>query len=99
MERRKSVEKRLEEQRKEQQELNQLMADKINTDLKRAQSVKESKEKEQILVSGSDVRVSGCELELEQILVSGSDVRVSGCELEQILVSDSDVRVSGCELE
>ena len=51
MERRKSVEKRLEEQRKEKEELNQLMADKINTDLKRAQSMKESKEKEQILVS------------------------------------------------
>ena len=50
MERKRSVEMRLEQQRKEREEYEAMLQEKQNRDLRRAQSMKETKEQETIQV-------------------------------------------------
>ena len=56
MERKKSVEMRLEQQRKEREEYEAVLREKQNRDLRRAQSMKETREQEVALVRGLMVK-------------------------------------------
>ena len=57
-EKRRSVEKRLEEQKREEQQLHQELLDRQTHELRRAQSMKELKDQETIMVSQCRLSVS-----------------------------------------